>query len=127
MRKCRHIILIVAASWRLLMDLPSQPGSRTGSRPAARIKGRRILGWFPLLAAVNGLILALSGVLVEALSNRYVGAAAFALLTLLYLAVRHSGRGWVMFVSWVLNLRDGYGFFEALSAARSSGSRTTRA
>lgn len=126
MRKYRHIILSIAASWQLLMDLPRQPGGRAVSRPGARVKGRRVLVWFPVLATVNGLILALSCDLVEALSSRWVGAAAFALLTLLYLAVRHSGRGWVMFVSWVLNLRDGYGFFDALSAARSDRSELDR-
>ena len=126
MRKYRHIVLCVAASWWLLMDLPRQPGGRADTRNAPRVKGQRVLGWFPLLATLNGLILALSGVLVEALSNRYVGAAAFALVTLVYLAVRHSGRGWVMLVSWVLNLRDGYGVLEALSAARSERSELDR-
>ena len=126
MRKCRHVILCIASSWWLLMDLPRQPGGRAGARNAPPVKGQRVLGWFPLLATVNGLILALAGVLVEALSNRYVGAAAFSLATLVYLAVRHSGRGWLVFVSWVLNLRDGYGLLESLSAARSDRSELDR-
>ena len=127
MRKYRHILLSVAASWQLLMDLPRQPGRRRAPVcPEARVRGRRILGGFPLLATVNGLLLACAGLLVEALSDRYVGAAAFALLTLIYMFVRHSGRGWVMIVSWILNLCDGYGFFEALSAARSDRSELDR-
>ena len=122
----RHVVFGVGASWQLLMDLPHQPLRRAAGRPEARVGGARVLIWFPVLASANGFLLAATGLLVDALSDRYVAAAAFALLTLVYLLVRHSGRTWVAIVSWTLNMCGGRGFFEALSAVRSDRAQLDR-
>ena len=126
MREVRHGLIGMAASWLMMMDLPRPEESSSGSRPGARVAGRRILGWFPILAAVNGMLLAFSGLLVGVLSNRFAGAAAFAVLTFAYMAVRHSGRGWVVLTSWLLNLRDGGGFSGALAQASADRSELDR-
>ena len=126
MRDPRHGIIGMAASWLMMMDLPRPEGRASHSRPGARVAGRRILGWFPILAAVNGLLLAFAGLLVGVLSNRFAGAAAFAVLTFAYMVARHSGRGWVVLMSWLLNLRDGCGFSGALSLASADRSELDR-
>lgn len=127
-RNYRHIILCIAVAWRLLMDLPHGQDLRDpGKKPGARVRGRKVLIWFPVLAALNGLLLIALGMVVEALSNRYVGAFAFALVTLAYLLIRHSGRGWVAMVSCLLNLCGGYGFPEALFTAHSDRTELDRA
>jgi len=117
MRNDRQLVAGALEAWRILTDLPLPKGwLREDSAP---VTGARVLIWFPLLGAGFGAAIAAAGWLFTMVSNRYAGAVLFAVLTLLFMLFKDSGRAVLLVVSQLLNLLDGKKFAPALDAASS--------
>ena len=112
MRDNRTIVADALSAWRILTDLPLPETWRRHTGSAA---GARMLIWFPLLGVSFGAAIAAAGSLLTVLSNRFAGAAMFAVLTGAFMLLKDSGRALMLMTSWLLELIDGATFAEALS------------
>ena len=104
------------AAWRMLTDLPLPKAAERYED--SRVPATRMLGVFPLLGALCGALIAFAGWLVAVLSNRFAGAAVFAMLSVLFMIGKDSVRALTLLVSWILNLTE-QGFASALASASS--------
>lgn len=111
MRDNRTIVTDALSAWRVLTDLPLPEALRRRGNGAA---AARMLIWFPLLGALSGAAIAAAGALLTAMSNRFAGAALFAVLTGAFMLCKDSGRALMLMTSWLLGLTDGDGFAGAL-------------
>ena len=105
------------AAWRMLTDFPLPKALERCEAPS--VSGVRMLSVFPLLGALCGALIAVAGWLVTVLSNRFAGAAVFAMLSVFFMIGKDSGRALTLLVSWILNLTEREGFASALAAASS--------
>ena len=105
------------AAWRMLTDFPLPKAAERYED--SKVSAARTLGAFPLLGALCGALIAVVGWLVAVLSNRFAGAAVFAMLSVLFMIGKDSGRALTLLVSWILNLTERDGFASALASASS--------
>lgn len=105
------------AAWRMLTDFPLPKALERYDE--APVSGARMLSVLPLLGALCGALVAVAGWLVAVLSNRFAGAAVFAMLAVFFMIGKDSGRALTLLVSWILNLTEREGFASAVAAASS--------
>lgn len=104
------------AAWRMLTDFPLPAAAERYEESKVSATGMLIA--FPLLGAFCGALIAVAGWLVTVLSNRFAGAAVFAMLSVFFMIGKDSGRALTLLVSWMLNLTE-QGFAPALASASS--------